>query len=361
MNLAHAPVILDVAGLALDADDRRRLAHPLTGGIVLFGRNWRDRLQLTELIADVKSIRNDLLVCVDHEGGRVQRFRSDGFTTLPPMRQLGEMWMDDGDGGAGNGAMRALEAARATGHVLAAELRACGVDLSFTPVLDLDHGGSSVIGDRAFHRDPRVVSMLARGVMHGLLQAGMHNCGKHFPGHGFVRADSHHEIPLDDRPLDRILADDARPYEWLGGALASVMPAHVIYSQVDERPAGFSARWLREILRNQLGFDGAIFSDDLSMAGARRIGGSEVTYAEAAALALSAGCDLVLLCNQSIDGGAAVDTLLDELLQAEAAGGWQADPDSDVRRLDLLPQTAPIVWDDLMHDAAYQRSLERLP
>jgi beta-N-acetylhexosaminidase len=271
------------------------------------------------------------------------------------------MWTDDGEGGAGAGAMRAMEAARATGHVLAAELRACGVDLSFTPVLDLDHGGSSVIGDRAFHRDPRVVSMLARGVIHGLLQSGMHNCGKHFPGHGFVRADSHHEIPVDDRPLDRILADDARPYEWLGGGLASVMPAHVIYTQVDERPAGFSARWLREILRNQLGFDGAIFSDDLSMAGARRIGGAEVSYAEAAALALSAGCDLVLLCNQSVDGGAAVDALLDELLAAEAAGGWQADPDSDVRRLDLLPQTAPIVWDDLMHDPAYQRSLERLP
>jgi len=361
MNLAHAPVILDVAGLALDADDRRRLAHPLTGGIVLFARNWRDRLQLTELIAEVKAIRNDLLVCVDHEGGRVQRFRSDGFTALPPMRALGEMWMDDGDGGAGSGAMRAMEAARAAGHVLAAELRACGVDLSFTPVLDLDHGGSSVIGDRAFHRDPRVVSMLARGLVHGLLQAGMHNCGKHFPGHGFVRADSHHEIPVDDRPLDRILADDARPYEWLGGALASVMPAHVIYPRVDERPAGFSARWLREILRNQLGFDGAIFSDDLSMAGARSIGGADVSYAEAAALALSAGCDLVLLCNQSIDGGAAVDALLDELVAAEAAGGWQSDPDSDVRRLDLLPQTAPIVWDDLMHDAAYQRSLERLP
>jgi len=203
--------------------------------------------------------------------------------------------------------------------------------------------------------------MLARGVMHGLLQAGMHNCGKHFPGHGFVRADSHHEIPIDDRPLERIVADDARPYEWLGGALASVMPAHVIYAEVDERPAGFSARWLRDILRNQLGFDGAIFSDDLSMAGARSIGGAEVSYAEAAALALSAGCDLVLLCNQSVDGGAAVDALLDELLAAEAAGGWQADPDSDVRRLGLLPQTAPIVWDDLMHDPAYQRSLERLP
>ena len=361
MKHDHAPVILDVAGLALDADDRRRLAHPLTGGIVLFARNWRERRQLTELIAEMKSIRPDLLVCVDHEGGRVQRFRTDGFTPLPPMRVLGEIWMDDGAGGRGAGAMRALEAARATGHVLAAELRACGVDLSFTPVLDLDHGGSGVIGDRAFHRDARVVSALARSLAHGLLQAGMHNCGKHFPGHGFVRADSHLEIPVDDRPLERILADDARPYEWLGGALASVMPAHVIYPRVDERPAGFSARWLREILRNQLGFDGAIFSDDLSMAGARRVGGAEVTYAEAAALALSAGCDFVLLCNQSIDGGAAVDALLDELVAAEAAGGWQADPDSDVRRLNLLPQTAPVVWDDLMHDPAYQRSLERLP
>ncbi len=361
MNHDHAPVILDVAGVALDGDDRRRLAHPLTGGIVLFARNWRDRLQLAELVAEVKSIRTDLLVCVDHEGGRVQRFRSDGFTALAPMRALGAMWMDDGSGGRGAGAMRALEAARATGHVLGAELRACGIDLSFAPVLDLDHGASSVIGDRAFHRDPRVVSLLASSLAHGLLQAGMHNCGKHFPGHGFVRADSHLEIPVDDRPLDRILADDARPYEWLAGTLASVMPAHVIYRQVDERPAGFSARWLREILCNQLGFDGAIFSDDLSMAGARRIGGAEVTYAEAAALALAAGCDMVLLCNQSIDGGAAVDALLDELLDAEAAGGWAADPDSDTRRLDLLPQTAPIVWDDLMHQPAYQRSLERLP
>ena len=361
MKHDHAPVILDVAGLALGADDRRRLDHPLTGGIVLFARNWRDRLQLTELVAEAKAIRPDLLVCVDHEGGRVQRFRSDGFTALPPMRSLGTMWMTDGGGGAGAGAMRALEAARATGHVLGAELRACGVDLSFTPVLDLDHGASGVIGDRAFHRDPRVVSMLARSLALGLLQAGMHNCGKHFPGHGFVRADSHLEIPVDDRPLKRILADDARPYEWLAGTLASVMPAHVIYPRVDSRPAGFSARWLREILRLQLGFDGAIFSDDLSMAGARRIGGVEVSYAEAAALALAAGCDMVLLCNQSIDGGAAVDALLDELLAAEAAGRWGADPDSERRRLDLLPQTAPIPWDDLMHQAAYQRSLERLP
>jgi len=361
MTLSHAPVVLDVAGLALDGDDRRRLAHPLTGGAILFARNWRDRRQLVDLVAEMKSIRPDLLVCVDHEGGRVQRFRSDGFTPVAPMRTLGEMWMDDSHGDRGSGAMRAIEAARAAGHVLGAELRACGVDLSFTPVLDLDHGGSSVIGDRAFHRDPRVVAVLAQSLILGLLQAGMRNCGKHFPGHGFVRADSHFDVPVDERPLAKILADDARPYEWLAGTLASVMPAHVVYPKVDDQPAGFSQRWLREILRVELGFDGAVFSDDLSMAGARRVGGVEVTYAEAAALALSAGCDLVLLCNQSIDGGAAVDTLLDELLVAQQGGHWQADAESEARRRVLLPQTAPLPWDELMHDPAYQRALERLP
>ena len=361
MNDAHAPVILDVAGLALDRDDRRRLAHPLTGGIVLFARNWRDRQQLTELAAEVKSIRDDLLICVDHEGGRVQRFRSDGFTQLPPMRALGEQWMDDGRAGRGIGAMHAMDAARAAGYVLGAELRACGVDLSFTPVLDLDHGESGVIGDRAFHRDPRVVSMLAGALMHGLLQSGMHNCGKHFPGHGYVKADSHHEIPVDERTLTTILADDARPYEWLAGALGSVMPAHVIYPRVDAHPAGFSERWLRDILRLQLGFDGAIFSDDLSMAGARRIGDVDVSYAEAAALALAAGCDMVLLCNQSLDGGRGVDDLLDGLLAAQAAGHWRADVDSEARRLALLPVMPPIAWDELMHAPAYQRALEHLP
>ena len=361
MTPSHAPVVLDVAGLALDGDDRRRLAHPLTGGAILFARNWRDRRQLVDLVAEMKSIRPDLLVCVDHEGGRVQRFRSDGFTPIAPMRTLGEMWMNDAHGDRGSGAMRAIEAARAAGHVLGAELRACGVDLSFTPVLDLDHGGSSVIGDRAFHRDPRVVAVLAQSLILGLLQAGMRNCGKHFPGHGFVRADSHFDVPVDERPLAKILADDARPYEWLAGTLASVMPAHVVYPKVDDQPAGFSQRWLREILRVELGFDGAVFSDDLSMAGARRVGGVEVTYAEAAALALSAGCDLVLLCNQSVDGGAAVDTLLGELLAAQQAGQWQADPESEARRRMLLPQTAPLPWDELMHDPAYQRALERLP
>ena len=350
---AHAPVVLDVAGTTLTKDDKRRLAHPLTGGLILFARNWQDRLQLTELTCEIKAIRPDVLICVDHEGGRVQRFRTDGFTHLPPMRVLGELWMQD--------ALAATDAATATGHVLGAELRACGVDLSFTPVLDLDHGGSSVIGDRAFHRDPRVATLLAKSLMHGLLLSGMHNCGKHFPGHGFVKADSHVAVPVDKRSLKAILADDAKPYEWLSTSLASVMPAHVVYPKVDAMPAGFSARWLKDILRMQLGFTGAIFSDDLSMEGARHINGGQVSYAEAAAVALTAGCDLVLLCNQSIDGGSAVDALLDGLHDAQARGLWQPDADSETRRLDLLPQTSPFTWDELMHSPVYQRALERLP
>jgi beta-N-acetylhexosaminidase len=357
----HAPVVIDIAGTSLTADDRRRLEHPLVGGLILFARNWQDRRQLVELTAEIKSMRRDVLICVDHEGGRVQRFRTDGFTHLPAMRMLGERWMQDARGQPGTGAMAACDAATATGYVLASELRACGVDFSFTPVLDLDHGGSTVIGDRAFHRDPRVVATLARSLAHGLLMAGMSHCGKHFPGHGHVRGDSHHEIPVDGRSLAELLADDAAPYGWLSASLSAVMPAHVIYPQVDRRPAGFSARWLRDILRGQFGFTGAVFSDDLSMAGARQIDGIEVTYTEAAVEALQSGCDLVLLCNQSLDGGSAVDELLVGLESALHAGAWSADPDSESRRLALLPRMPPLAWDELMHHPAYQRALERLP
>jgi beta-N-acetylhexosaminidase len=350
---AHAPVVLDIAGTTLTAADRKRLKHPLTGGLILFARNWVSRRQLTQLTADIKAVRPDVLVCVDHEGGRVQRFRTDGFTHLPPMRALGEQWMRD--------PLTATDAATAAGYVLGAELRACGVDLSFTPVLDLDHGGSSVIGDRAFHRDARVATLLAKSLMHGLLLAGMANCGKHFPGHGYVKADSHVAVPLDKRSLKAILADDAQPYEWLSTTLASVMPAHVVYPKVDRLPAGFSARWLKDILRGQLAFGGAIFSDDLSMEGARNLGGRDIGYPEAAALALAAGCDMVLLCNQSVDGGAAVDGLLAGLLEQQTQGHWQPDADSEQRRLALLPQIPPMTWDDLMHHGAYQHALERLP
>jgi beta-N-acetylhexosaminidase len=349
----HAPLIIDIAGQTLSKTDKRRLQHPLTGGIILFARNWENRAQLTALCRDIKKVRADLLICVDHEGGRVQRFKTDGFTHLPPMRALGELWLKD--------AMAATNAATACGYVLGAELRACGVDFSFTPVLDLDFGESSVIGDRAFARDPRVVGLLAKSLMHGLLQSGMANCGKHFPGHGFVKADSHTDIPVDRRSLKAILADDAAPYEWLNTTLTSVMPAHVIYPKVDARPAGFSEKWLTYILRGQLGFAGAIFSDDLSMAGARLIDGKEVSYTEAAVTALNAGCDMVLLCNQSIDGGKAVDELLDGMTQAQLRQQWEALEASEERRRDLLPATPAIAWDDLMLHPAYMHALGLVP
>jgi beta-N-acetylhexosaminidase len=349
----HAPLIIDVAGLTLTKQDRKRLKHPLVGGIILFARNWQDRAQLSSLCADIKQVRKDLLICVDHEGGRVQRFKTDGFTHLPTMRTLGNLWMKD--------AMKATNAATACGYILASELRACGVDFSFTPVLDLDFGESSVIGDRSFHRDPRVAALLAKSLIHGLLQSGMANCGKHFPGHGFVKADSHTDIPFDKRSLKAILADDAAPYNWLSSSLTSVMPAHVIYPKVDSRPAGFSSKWLGDILRGQCGFTGAIFSDDLSMEAARLIDDKRVSYTEAAVTALNAGCDMVLLCNQSVDGGEAVDELINGMVEAVVKQQWLPCEASDLRRLALLPVTPAPDWDALMVQQSYMQALSLLP
>ena len=357
-----APVVLDIAGTELVDDDRRRLRDPLTGGLILFARNWSGdtggRKALTRLCREIKRLRPDLLICVDQEGGRVQRFKTDGFTHLPPMRALGQRWMrsdDTADGGSS--AMAATRWATACGHVLGAELRACGVDLSFTPVLDLDHGPSSVIGDRAFARDPRVVALLAKSLLHGLTQAGLSNCGKHFPGHGFASADSHLDAAHDPRGLDDILQDDAAPYRWLEGTLASVMPAHVVYEQVDARPAGFSRRWLGEVLRGQLGFEGAVFSDDLSMQAARRLDGRDLSYTEAALAALDAGCDLVLLCNQSLGNGKEVDELLQGLAQALGSGRWRPDPAQQARRLALLPRQPSLRWRELQQSPSYRQAL----
>src|SRR5512133_327438 len=357
----HAPLLIDIAGLALSRIDRQRLQHPLVGGLILFARNWESRAQLTQLCLQIKKVRRDLLICVDHEGGHVQRFKTDGFTHLPPMRALGELWMNDGKGGPGSGALRATNAASACGFVLGSELRACGVDFSFTPVLDLDFGASSVIGDRAFARDPRMVSLLAKSLMHGLLQSGMANCGKHFPGHGFVKADSHTAIPVDKRSLKAILNEDAAPYGWLNTTLSSVMPAHVIYPKVDSRPAGFSRRWLDDILRGQLGFGGAVVSDDLSMAGARVSDGRDVSFTDAAVAALAAGCDLVPLCNQSVHDPKAVDELLDGLAEAQLKGRWEASEASEQRRLALLPVGAALPWDALMSHPDYMHALDLLP
>lgn len=360
----HAPLIIDVAGFELTDADRQRLAHPLVGGIILFGRNWHSREQLTALCEQVKSVREDLLIAVDHEGGRVQRFRTDGFTHLPPMAAFGQLWLSAPARGEGEGgpAMRATNAATAAGYVLGAELRACGVDLSFTPVLDLDYGESSVIGDRSFGRDPRMVAVLAQALMHGLRTSGMGNCGKHFPGHGFVKADSHLAIPVDRRSLKAILADDAAPYGWLSASLDAVMPAHVIYPKVDSRPAGFSARWLQEVLRHRLGFTGAIFSDDLSMEAARHIDGRGVSFTEAALAALGAGGDMVLLCNQSVvDGGAPIDEAIEALSKALVQGDWVPNPASEERRQALLPQGPAMDWDRLMVSARYMQALSLIP
>jgi beta-N-acetylhexosaminidase len=283
---ALGPVVADVAGTSLGPEDRERLSHPLVGGVILFARNFESAAQVRALCAEIRALRSPpLLVCVDHEGGRVQRFR-EGFTAIPPMRELGRLWERD--------VLGACRRATEIGQTIGRELRAVGVDLSFTPVLDLDHGPSGVIGDRAFHRDPRVVTLLAKSLNHGLLLSGMANCGKHFPGHGWAHADSHHELPVDDRPLGEILAEDAAPYGWLGEALSAVMPAHVVYPQVDAQPAGFSRRWLRSILRGRLGFTGLIFSDDLTMEAARVAGG----IVDRAHAAFAAGCDMVLVCNQ---------------------------------------------------------------
>jgi beta-N-acetylhexosaminidase len=357
----HAPLVIDVAGTRLLPVDIARLRHPLVGGVILFARNWQDRGQLGALCRSIKEIRRDLPIMVDHEGGRVQRFKTDGFTHLPAMRVLGQLWQGAPKDDPRAAALLATNVATACGYVMGAELRACGVDLTFAPVLDLDYGASGVIGDRAFARDASVVSILAKSLMHGMLQSGMANCGKHFPGHGFVQGDSHTDIPVDLRSLKSILAQDAAPYAWLGTVLASVMPAHVIYPRVDSRPAGFSTQWLQGILREQLGFGGAIFSDDLSMAGARMIEGRLVDYTHAALAALNAGCDMVLLCNQSLEGNTAIDELLEGLESAQRTGRWQAREASEDRRLALLPATKALDWDALMAQPRYQRARRLLP
>ena len=336
------PVMLDVVGTTLDHEDIRRIKHPLTGGVILFARNYENREQLCALTAAIHAARPGILIAVDHEGGRVQRFKTDGFTHLPAMRRLGDLWDRD--------VLAATKAATAAGFVLAAELRACGVDLSFTPVLDLDYGESGVIGDRAFHRDPRVVTLLAKSLNQGLALAGMANCGKHFPGHGFVKADSHVAVPVDKRSLKAIRTEDAAPYDWLGMSLSAVMPAHVIYPKVDDQPAGFSKKWL-SMLRDEIGFQGVIFSDDLSMEGAS-VAGSVVEGAQAA---LRAGCDMVLICNAPEKA----DQLL-EGLGKDAAIDAQRSAD---RVAVLLPQSTALSWQALQQDARYQaakRTLEIL-
>ena len=327
------PVVVGVQGTQLGPEDRERLSHPLVGMVILFASNYESPEQLRRLTAEIHALRDpSLLIAVDHEGGRVQRFKR-GFTRLPPMRALGRLWDDD--------VLAACRTAASVGYVLAAELRAHGVDFSFTPVLDLDHGRSAVIGDRAFHSDPRVVTMLAAQLMHGLQLAGMANCGKHYPGHGWAEADSHIDIPHDTRSLSALVDADAAPYRWLGRQLTSVMPAHVIYDSVDAAPAGFSTRWI-EVLRSQLEFTGAIFSDDLLMQGASGQG----SMPERADAALKAGCDLVLVCNRT----EAMDEVLDGL-------AWKAGPRHPERIGRIVPKGPAPEPEALRTSETYQAAL----
>lgn len=316
--LPRGPLVMGIEGHELGAADRSRLLHPLVGGVILFACNYVSREQLRALTDELRGLRDPaLLVCVDHEGGRVQRFR-DGFTAIPPMRELGVLWDRD--------VAAAVARARATGCTIARELRPCGIDFSFTPVLDVDFGTSAVIGDRAFSANPNAVAHLAAALCEGMRAGGCAAVGKHFPGHGFVAVDSHHEMPVDERPLAELVAQDLVPFAALVHAgLEAVMPAHVIYPAVDSVPAGFSSVWLREILRGRLRFDGLVFSDDLGMAGACTAG----DVVARACAAVAAGCDMVLACNEPAD----VDRLLD---------AWRPVPQPDLaRRAQRMAGRAP--------------------
>ena len=296
--MSLGPVMLDIEGLTLSPADRDLLREPAVGGLILFTRNYASVEQLADLVAEVRALRSPpLLIAVDHEGGRVQRFR-EGFTAVPPMQRVGREF--DRDEKAG------LQAARDAGWLIGSELRAVGIDLAFAPCVDLDWGVSEVIGARAFHRDPGVVADLADEFARGMRSAGMAAVAKHFPGHGAVIADSHLQLPRDRRDYGMIL-DDMRPYERLvsNGSIAAVMTAHIVYEQVDELPASFSAYWIEQELRARLGFGGAVFCDDLSMKATSGYG----TIGERARLALEAGCDMALICNDRDAAQEAVDRL----------------------------------------------------
>jgi beta-N-acetylhexosaminidase len=336
--MGNGPVMLDVLGKRLTAEDEARLRHPLVGGVILFSRNYESPAQLAELTASIHALRTPpLLIAVDHEGGRVQRFR-DGFTRIPPMRELGREWDTH--------PKRARHLAQQVGYVLAAELRACGVDFSFTPVLDVDYGASCVIGDRAFHSEPQAIAELAHSLLQGLKQGGMPTVGKHFPGHGFVCADSHLEIPVDERSYTDIELCDLIPFrQMVHFGLTAVMPAHVIYPKVDAHPAGFSKVWLKDILRGELGFEGCIFSDDLSMEGATVAGG----IVQRASAALNAGCDMVLVCNKPQSA--------DELL---AGLKWDMPVQSKARLAQMHGRAHPVTLMHLHEDAEFVKALHEV-
>ncbi|MFO7602533.1 MAG: beta-N-acetylhexosaminidase [Gammaproteobacteria bacterium] len=326
------PLFIDIDGVELTAEDRDILRHPLVGGVIYFRRNFISREQITRLTQEIKALRSpELLIAVDHEGGRVQRFR-DGFTVLPPVNTIGQLYAQE--------PQRCLDYAYQHGWLMAAELREVGIDFSFAPVLDLDYARSEVIGDRAFHASPQAVAQIAQYYIRGMNAAGMAASGKHFPGHGWAVEDSHVAIPSDARDLETILQQDVMPYRrLLGHGLAAVMPAHVIYTQVDTLPACFSQHWLQQILRRELGFDGLIISDDLSMQGAVVVSPDIV---ERAHVALEAGCEMLLLCNDRSAVMATLDTLhyQGSALAQRRMAAMRATPNNAVAIADLRSSAA---------------------
>ena len=335
--MSLGPLMAGIAGTELDQVETDVLCHPSVGGVILFSRNFRSREQLRGLCDSIHALRQPpLLVAVDHEGGRVQRFRK-GFTALPAAGQYGNLHDRNRELGR--------RAARAAGWVTAVELRAGGVDFSFAPVLDLGRGVSTVIGDRAFHHDPDVVTVLARAFLAGMRDAGMGGVGKHFPGHGGVVADSHHALPVDGRSYEDLRLCDLVPFERLAASdLAGVMPAHVVYECLDVRPAGFSRRWIGDVLRGELGFEGIVFSDDLDMAAATT-GGDHLDRALAA---LEAGCDMVLVCN---DWPGAI----------EVVDGLKIGPDPvRMARMARMRGRGAPSFERLARDAAYRRAVAEI-
>ena len=310
-RMPRGPVMLDVGGLELTAQECERLMHPLVGAVILFSRNYASPEQVRALTIAIRGLRSpELVIAVDHEGGRVQRFR-DGFTVVPPMRTLGELWDHDVQAAA----TRAYD----VGRTIAIELRDVGIDFSFTPVLDIDYSRSEVIGNRALHRNPNAIAHLAAALLDGLHSGGMPGVGKHFPGHGYAEADSHTDLPVDERDLSALEVDDLVPFGALiARGLEGIMPAHVVYPAVDSVPAGFSSKWLQDILRRRLRFDGLIFSDDLGMAGAR-VAGDMTQRAQAA---LEAGCDVVLVCNDPEGAELVLDQWRPAILP-QLAARWQ--------------------------------------
>ena len=330
----YGRLMIDLFGTQPEEEELELLQNPQVGGVILFSRNFEDRSQLADLVSSIRQITPEILIAVDQEGGRVQRFRV-GFTPIPPMQKIGDVVINNQEKG--------LILAHETGWLMASEILACGLDFSFAPVLDIDRNSSKIIGDRAFSDRPEIVCLAAAAFIQGMREAGMSSVGKHFPGHGGVFGDSHLEAPIDTRVMKRIANRDLLPYAQLSNQLGGIMPAHITYTSIDERSVGFSHYWLHDILRTQMGFEGVIFSDDLSMKGADIAGG----FVEKASLALNAGCDMILVCNDRAG-------VIEVLRHMEAVGY------SKSSRIGRMSASAKPSWDGLVSQTRYQKIVAHL-